>query len=100
MIMLGAQFCGTLLWWIGIFLLAERANISAFQKRFVQITSAMLFIAWFAATPLLAKNEKGNSALTLFFVASRAATFSDHLYRSNDQVRRDREDVSTHPRCW
>src|SRR5216684_3573352 len=55
-IMLGTQFFANLLWWIGISLVAERANISAFQKRFVQITSAMLFIAWFAAIYLLAQN--------------------------------------------
>ncbi len=54
-IMLGAQFCATLLLWIGIALLAERANISAFQKRFVQIVSALLLMAWVAATPLLAQ---------------------------------------------
>ncbi len=55
-IMLGTQFFANLLWWIGISLVAERANISAFQKRFVQITSAMLFIAWFAAIYLLAQS--------------------------------------------
>ncbi len=55
-IMLGAQFCATLLLWIGIALLAERATISAFQKRFVQIFCALLFIVWLAATPLLAQS--------------------------------------------
>jgi hypothetical protein len=55
-IMLGAQFFGTLLWWIGISLVAERATISAFQKRFVQIMSALLLMAWFAAIPLLAQS--------------------------------------------
>jgi len=54
-IILGITFLSLLLLWIGIALVAERANISVFQKRFVQITSAMLFIAWFAAIDLLAR---------------------------------------------
>jgi hypothetical protein len=61
-ILLGAQLLGTLLWWIGIFLVAERAPISAFQKRLVQITSALLLMAWFAANPLLAQSGFFRSA--------------------------------------
>src|SRR5215471_381595 len=55
-ILLVGQFSSSLLLWVGIALLAERATISAFQKRFVQIFSALLFPVWFAATPLLAQS--------------------------------------------
>jgi hypothetical protein len=55
-IILGAQLLGTILWWIGIALGAERATISAFQKRLVQIASAILLMAWFAADSLLVEN--------------------------------------------
>ena len=55
-ILLVGQFCSSLLLWVGIALLAERATISAFQKRFVQIFCALLFLVWFAATPLLAQS--------------------------------------------
>jgi len=51
------QFFVNLLWWIGISLLAERVNISTFQKRFIEIASAILFIAWFATFDLLAHNS-------------------------------------------
>jgi len=54
---LAVQFFAVLLLWIGIFLVAERAHISTFQKRFVQITSAILFIAWFTTIYLLAQNS-------------------------------------------
>src|SRR5215469_5691395 len=53
-ILLVGQFCSSLFLWIGIALLAERATISVFQKRFIQIFGALLFLVWFAATPLLA----------------------------------------------
>ena len=56
MILLVGQFCSSLFLWIGIALLAEQATISAFQKRFVQIFCALLFLVWFAATPLLAQS--------------------------------------------
>jgi len=56
MILLVGQFCSSLFLWIGIALLAERATISAFQKRFVQIFCALLFMVWLAATPLLAQS--------------------------------------------
>jgi hypothetical protein len=52
-ILLVAQFCGSLFWWIGIALLAERATISVLQRRFVQIFSALLFLVWLTAAPLL-----------------------------------------------
>jgi len=55
MILLVGQFCSSLFLWIGIALLAERATISAFQKRFIQIFGALLFLVWFAAIPLLAQ---------------------------------------------
>ncbi|GHO98120.1 hypothetical protein KSF_081680 [Reticulibacter mediterranei] len=55
-IILGTQFFANLLLWIGLSLVAERAPISAFQKRFVQMTSAILLIVWFAAIYLLAEN--------------------------------------------
>jgi hypothetical protein len=54
-ILLVGQFCSSLFLWIGIALLAERATISAFQKRCIQIFGALLFLVWFAATPLLAQ---------------------------------------------
>ncbi len=53
-ILLVGQFGSALFLWIGIALLAERAPISAFQKRFIQIFGALLFLVWFVATPLLA----------------------------------------------
>jgi hypothetical protein len=56
-IILGTQFFANLLLWIGLSLVAERAPISALQKRFVQITSAMLLIVWLAAIYLLAKHS-------------------------------------------
>ena len=55
-ILLVGEFCSSLFLWIGIALLAERATISAFQKRFIQIFGALLFLVWFAATPLLAQS--------------------------------------------
>ena len=55
-ILLVGQFCSSLFLWIGIALLAERATISALQKRFIQIFGALLFLVWFAATPLLAQS--------------------------------------------
>src|SRR5215831_6468665 len=42
-ILLVGQFGSSLFLWIGIALLAERATISAFQKRFIQTFSALLF---------------------------------------------------------
>ncbi|MBV9229313.1 MAG: hypothetical protein JOZ18_08360 [Chloroflexi bacterium] len=56
MILLVGQFGSSLFLWIGIALLAERATISAFQKRFIQIFCALLFLVWFAVTPLLAQS--------------------------------------------
>src|SRR3989454_7516003 len=53
-ILLVGQFGSALFLWIGIALLAERAPISAFQKRFIQMFGALLFLVWFVATPLLA----------------------------------------------
>ena len=68
------QFFSSLFLWIGIALIAERAAITAFQKRFIQIFGAVLFIAWYAATPLLAQRgffrDNGIAlamALTLIF---------------------------------
>jgi hypothetical protein len=55
-ILLVGQFGSLLFLWIGIALLAERATISALQKRFIQIFGALLFLVWFAATPLLAQS--------------------------------------------
>lgn len=56
-VILGAlQAVASLFMWIGIVLVAERANISTVQKRFVQITSALLLSAWTAAIYLLAQN--------------------------------------------
>lgn len=55
-ILLVGQFFSSLFLWIGIALLAERATISAFQKRFIQMFGALLFLMWFAATPLLAQS--------------------------------------------
>lgn len=54
-ILLVGQFFSALFLWIGIALVAERATISALQKRFIQIFGALLFLVWFAATPLLAQ---------------------------------------------
>ena len=56
MILLVGQFGSSLFLWIGIALLAERATISAFQKRFIQMFGALLFLVWFAAIPLLARS--------------------------------------------
>jgi hypothetical protein len=72
------QFFAILLLWIGIFLVAERATISAFQKRFVQITSAMLFIAWFATIYLIAQNGffNANGAIPLTLLLSLIFGFS------------------------
>src|SRR5579884_2789364 len=67
-IILGTQFFANLFLWIGISLVAERAPISAFQKRFVQMTSAMLLMAWLAAISLLAENG--------FFLATGAIPLS------------------------
>src|SRR5438876_12344625 len=53
-ILLVEQFFSSLFLWIGIALVASRAPISAFQKRFIQMFAALLFLVWFAATPLLA----------------------------------------------
>jgi hypothetical protein len=74
----GTTFLSLLLLWIGIALVAERANISVFQKRFVQITSAMLFIAWFAAIDLLAQNGffRINGAVLLVFFLTTIFGFS------------------------
>ena len=55
-ILLVGEFFSSLFLWIGIALLAERATISALQKRFIQIFGALLFLVWFAATPLLAQS--------------------------------------------
>ena len=55
-ILLVGEFFSSLFLWIGIALLAERATISAFQKRFIQMFGALLFLVWFAATPLLAQS--------------------------------------------
>jgi hypothetical protein len=55
LILLVGQLGSSLFLWIGIALLAERATISAFQKRFIQMFGALLFLVWFAATPLLAQ---------------------------------------------
>jgi hypothetical protein len=53
-ILVVGQFGSSLFLWIGIALVASRAPISAFQKRFIQMFTALLFLVWFAATPLLA----------------------------------------------
>jgi hypothetical protein len=78
MIILGITFFSLLLLWIGIALVAERATISAFQKRFVQITSAILFIAWFAAIDLLARSGffRINGAVLLVFLLTAIFGFS------------------------
>jgi hypothetical protein len=55
-ILLVGEFFSSLFLWIGIALLAERAPISAFQKRFIQMFGALLFLVWFAATPFLAQS--------------------------------------------
>ncbi|GHO99836.1 hypothetical protein KSF_098840 [Reticulibacter mediterranei] len=72
-IMLGTQFLSILLWWIGIFLVAERATISTFQKRFVQMMSAIFFIAWLAVIDLLARssffNTNGANLLVLLLTS-------------------------------
>jgi hypothetical protein len=77
-IMLGIQFFSNLLLWIGISLVAERATISTFQKRFVQMMSAMLFIAWFAAIDLLAQSGffRANVAVLLVFLLTAIFGFS------------------------
>src|SRR5215831_19040350 len=54
LILLVGQFFSSLFLWIGIALVAERATISALQKRCIQIFGALLFLGWFAAIPLLA----------------------------------------------
>jgi hypothetical protein len=56
LILLVGQLCSSLFLWIGIALLAERATISTLQKRCIQIFGALLFLVWFAATPLLAQS--------------------------------------------
>jgi hypothetical protein len=66
-IMLAAQAFASLLWWIGIALVAERTNMSTFTKRSVQIMSAVLLIAWTAAIALLAQHGA--------FGATRAGAF-------------------------
>ena len=67
--MLGTlQVVASLLWWLGISLLAERANISTTQKRSVQIASALLLGAWLAIVYLLAQSG--------FFQASGAIVFA------------------------
>jgi hypothetical protein len=80
--MLGTQFLSILLWWIGIFLVAERANISTFQKRFVQITSAVFFIAWLAAIDLLAQNGFFNANGANLLVLLLTAIFGFSLFFS------------------
>jgi len=56
-IILGTQCFVIFVLWIGISLVAERAPISTYQKRFVQMTSAVLLIAWLVAIYLLAENR-------------------------------------------
>jgi hypothetical protein len=53
-ILLVGEFGSSLFLWIGIALVASRAPISALQKRCIQMFGALLFLVWFAATPLLA----------------------------------------------
>jgi hypothetical protein len=55
-ILLVGQYCSSLFLWLGIALLAQRASISAFQRRFIQFSGALLFLVWFTATPLLAQS--------------------------------------------
>ena len=68
-ILLVVQFFGSLLLWIAIALLAERATITVFQKRCIEIFCAVLLLVWYAATPFLAlRGFFAEGGLTLVLV--------------------------------